>query len=154
MKQILVNVIIIFIAVLHVHLNMFTVENSLNPSTIIGLGFSTGSMGGEFGEMVEDILIMCIHCIVTFLFASVLFKWKEIGDWLLSLIICVVVYLIIWKHLSISADSALCHGYESIYGYGGAYERCIKYSILQIVFTETYYLMASVRRIRPGESLI
>ena len=125
---------------------MFTIENPLNPSTIIGLGFSAGSMSGGFGKVVADIFIMCIHCIVTFFFASVLFKWKNKYIWLLSCIICIIVYLLFWKRMNIPDDYSLCQSYEFIYGYGGAFERCVKYSILQIVFTETYCLIASIQK--------
>ena len=84
--------LLILVAVVHVHLNMFTVENPLNPSFWVLL-FLESPPELCFNFIIEDCLIIAIQCVVTTLFAIYLLKWRKTRAWLTSYLLCVLVFL-------------------------------------------------------------
>ncbi len=142
MKTLLV-LVVAFIAVIHVHLSMFTVENPLNPSFWIILSLSAGSNCEMLEKIILDILILGLHCIVTTFFAWLILKWAENKRWLLAYFICIIFYLILWKYIKFPFDITISRMYDSFYMYGGAFKRCVVFSILQIIYLVSYRIMRS-----------
>ena len=56
---------LIAISIIHVHLNMFTVENPVNPSFWIAFIFECNPFGGGNWRILAELLMMGIQCIVT-----------------------------------------------------------------------------------------
>ena len=142
--------LLIIVAVLHVHLNMFTVENPANPSFWIRLSMEMNPFGGGKWRILGDILMMGVQCFVTFIFAIFMLKWKKIKVWLLSYLICVVLYLITLQVHIVPTDNAwnqvydrIYEVYDRIYEYGGAFKYCFIFSILQIMYITIYMLVSS-----------
>ena len=135
--------LLILVAVVHVHLNMFTVENPLNPSFWVLL-FLESPPELCFNFIIEDCLIIAIQCVVTTLFAIYLLKWKKTSAWLTSYLLCILVFLAIRQMVNIPFDNAINQVYDRIYEYGGALNRCITFSIIQIVYIIVYMLITSI----------
>lgn len=145
MRNITKILLLTIVAVTHVHLNMFTVENGLNPSFWISFVFISPPFDKTW-SIFSNIIIIGVHCIVTSLLAKYLLKWSQARMWLLSYIICVFVYLIIYQFMEIPSEIALDHVYDNIYGYGGAFNRCFTFSIVQIIFIIVYILITKNNR--------
>lgn len=149
MKRISLILLVLFIVVVHIHLNMFTVENVANPSFWVALVLESPPFDGGGWRRLSDILILGILCIVTTFFAALILKWKKYKVWLLSYIICGLVYLLLRHFSDISKEYAISQIYDHIYGYGGAFERCFVYTITQIVYIVTYMLISKRRKNLP-----
>ncbi len=145
MKKVILLLFFILIVVLHVHLNMFTVENPLNPSFWIVLIMECPPFFGGGWRLVSDIMIMGVQSMVTFIFAKYILKWINVKMWLLSYIICVFLYLLIGQLVYIPEDNALYQCYDCIYGYGGAFRRCIVFSACQIIFIAVYWIGCNIK---------
>lgn len=135
--------LLILVAVVHVHLNMFTPENPWNPSFWVLL-FLESPPKLCFNFIIEDCLIIAIQCVVTTLFAIYLLKWRKTRAWLTSYLLCVLVFLAIRQMVNIPFDNAINQVYDRIYEYGGALNRCITFSIIQIVYIIVYMLITSM----------
>ena len=142
--------LLIIVAVLHVHLNMFTVENPANPSFWIRLSMEMNPFGGGKWRILGDILMMGVQCFVTFILAIFLLRWKKNKVWLLSYLICIVLYLMTLQVHIVLVDNAwnqvydrIYHVYDRIYEYGGAFKYCFIFSILQIMYITIYMLVSS-----------
>ena len=135
--------LLILVAVVHVHLSMFTVENPLNPSFWVLL-FLENPPKLCFNFIIEDCLIIAIQCVVTTLFAIYLLKWRKTRAWLTSYLLCILVFLAIRQMVNIPFDNAINQVYDRIYEYGGALNRCITFSIIQIVYIIVYMLITSM----------
>lgn len=140
MKKNIMVLLLIIVAVLHVHLNMFTVENPANPSYWIAFIVELNPFGGGKWRILANILMMGIQCFVTFIFAVFMLRWKNVKVWLSSYLICVIVYLFTIQILIVPTDNVLNQVYDRIYEYGGAFESCFIFSILQIVYITIYIL--------------
>ena len=143
MKKYIMVLLLIIVAVLHVHLNMFTVENPANPSFWIRLSMEMNPFGGGKWRILGDILMMGVQCFVTFIFAIFMLKWKKIIVWLLSYLICIVLYLMTLQVHIVPVDNAWNQVYDRIYEYGGAFKYCFIFSILQIMYITIYMLVSS-----------
>ena len=132
---------LIAISIVHVHLNMFTVENPVNPSFWIAFIFECNPFGGGNWRILAELLMMGIQCIVTSIFAIYILKWDNIRKWFLSFIICAVTYIFLRQFLDVLSNHIMIQFYDNIYGYGGASECCIVFSILQIVYILVYVLL-------------
>ena len=142
--------LLIIVAVLHVHLNMFTVENPANPSFWIRLSMEMNPFGGGKWRILGDILMMGVQCFVTFILAIFLLRWKKNKVWLLSYLICIVLYLMTLQVHIVPVDNAwnqvydrIYQVYDRIYEYGGAFKYCFIFSILQIMYITIYMLVSS-----------
>ena len=69
MKKVMTVLSLIAISIIHVHLNMFTVENPVNPSFWIAFIFECNPFGGGNWRILAELLMMGIQCIVTSIFA-------------------------------------------------------------------------------------
>lgn len=143
MKKEIKILFLAIVAVMHVHLNMFTRENPWNPSFWVLL-FLESPPTLCFKNIMEDGLIIAIQCIVTSIFAKYLLKWNKKKVWLLSYTICVFLYLAIRHLVVIPFDNAINQIYNRIYGYGGALDGCITFSIIQIVYIIVYRLITCI----------
>ena len=133
------------IAIVHVHLSMFTPENPLNPSSWVILFFESPPLDRwGFSLILENSLIIAIQCVVTTLFAIYLLTWKKARVWLASCFLCVLLYFEIWKLVDIPFENAINQVYDRVYGYGRALERCITFSIIQIVYISIYMLITNM----------
>ena len=142
--------LLIIVAVLHVHLNMFTVENPANPSFWIGFSMELNPFGGGKWRILARILMMGVQCFVTSIFAIFLLRWKKNKVWLLSYLICIVLYLMTLQVHIVPVDNAwnqvydrIYEVYDRIYEYGGAFKYCFIFSILQIMYITIYMLVSS-----------
>lgn len=142
--------LLIIVAVLHVHLNMDTVENPVNPSFWIALSMEINPFGGGKWRILANILMMGVQCFVTFIFAIFMLRWKKVIVWLLSYLICVVLYLVTLQFQIVPTDNVLYQIYDRIYDYGGAFESCIIFSALQIIYITIYLLVERAH----GDSLV
>ena len=141
MKKVMTVLSLIAISIIHVHLNMFTVENPVNPSFWIAFIFECNPFGGGNWRILAELLMMGIQCIVTSIFAIYILKWDNIRKWFLSFIICAVTYIFLRQFLDVLSNHIMIQFYDNIYGYGGASECCIVFSILQIVYILVYVLL-------------
>ena len=144
MKKEIKILLLIFVAVIHVHLNMFTVENPANPSFWVYLVLVSPPISDKNG-ILSDILVLGIQCIVTSIFAKYLLKWNKTRVWLLLYVLCVFLYLAIRQLVVIPFDNAINQVYDCVYGYGGALNSCITFSIIQIVYIIVYRFIESQR---------
>ena len=148
MKKKIMVLLLIIVAVIHVHLNMFTVENFANPSFWIAFIMELNPFGGGKWRILAEILMMGIQCFVTFIFAIFMLRWKKVMVWLLSYLTCVVVYLMYamtLRHQIVPIDNVLNQVYYRIYDYGGAFESCLIFSIIQIIYITIYMLISRFR---------
>ena len=147
---------LIAISIIHVHLNMFTVENPVNPSFWIAFIFECNPFGGGNWRILAELLMMGIQCIVTSIFAIYILKWDNIRKWFLSFIICAVTYIFLRQFLDVLSNHIMIQFYDNIYGYGGASECCIVFSILQIVYILVYVLLRTLRldQVRSGDAVL
>ena len=150
MKKYIMVLLLIIVAVLHVHLNMFTVENPANPSFWIRLSMEMNPFGGGKWRILGDILILRVKYFYKFIFSIFMVKWKKIKVWLLSYLICVVLYLMTLQVHIVPTDNAwnqvydrIYEVYDRIYEYGGAFKYCFIFSILQIMYITIYMLVSS-----------
>lgn len=143
------------VAIVHVHLSMFTPENPLNPCFWVILFLESPPLDRwGFSFIMENCLIIAIQCVVTTLFAIYLLKWKKAKVWLISYLLCILLYLAIRKLVDIPFENAINQVYDRVYEYGGALDRCITFSIIQIVYIIVYMLMANMtsRMAKGGEN--
>jgi len=156
MKKVMTVLSLIAISIIHVHLNMFTVENPVNPSFWIAFIFECNPFGGGNWRILAELLMMGIQCIVTSIFAIYILKWDNIRKWFLSFIICAVTYIFLRQFLDVLSNHIMIQFYDNIYGYGGASECCIVFSILQIVYILVYVLLRTLRldQVRSGDAVL
>lgn len=73
MKNKLRLTFVLLFAIVHVHLNMFTIENFLNPSFWIAFLLESPPFGGEAWKVLSNIFILGVQCIVTSIVALFFF---------------------------------------------------------------------------------
>lgn len=142
MKKEIKILLLLVVTVIHVHLNMFTVENPANPSFWVYFVLISPPLNDRSG-IFSDSLVIGIQCIVTSIFAKYLLKWNKTRVWLLLYVFCIFLYLAIRKLVAIPFDNAINQIYDCVYGYGGALNSCITFSIIQIVYIIVYWLIES-----------
>ncbi len=146
MKEIFGVIIIALIAVLHVHLNMYTVENTLNPSFWVYLIFESPPLGGHVSQVFSDLVVLAIQCIVTSCFAILILKWNRKSIWLFSISICIIVYILFRDcvfPLAPGGDIQLF--YSNIYNYD-AFDLILRYSIIQIIYILSYFCVIKLKK--------
>lgn len=146
MKKEMKILLLTIVAVVHVHLSMFTVENPVNPSFWFYFLFQCPPFFDKSWLILADILIIGVQCLVTSLFAKYILKWGKAKVWLISYFLCIIMYLVIWKFVDMPINHALDQAYDCIYGYGGAYEKCLTFSIIQIVYIIVYMLITNTTK--------
>ena len=70
MRKFFAIIIVAIISLIHVHLNMFTVENPLNPTFWIYLLYETSPVDGIAFDYISRFAIMGINSLVTAVIAS------------------------------------------------------------------------------------
>lgn len=144
MKNVIKILLLTIVAVVHVHLSMFTVENPVNPSFWLGFLFQCPPFFDKNWLILANILIIGVHCLVTSLFAKYILKWGKAKVWLISYVLCVLLYLAIRQLVNIPDSNAINLFYDRVYGYGGALNKCITFSIIQIAYIVVYWLIANM----------
>ena len=143
MKKEIKILLLTIVAVVHVHLSMFTVENPVNPSFWFYFIFQCPPFFDKNWLFMADILIVGVQCLVTSLFAIYLLKWNKTRVWLISYVMCVFLYIAIRQLVDVPVYNAVYQVYDRVYGYGGALNKCITFSIIQIVYIIIYMLIAN-----------
>lgn len=143
MKKEIKILLLAIVMVIHVHMNIL-VENPINPTFLFTLIFESPPFHNENWSLLSELLIIGIHCIVTSIFAKYLLKWNKTRVWLLSYTFCAILYLTIRNLVVVPFDNAINQVYDHIYGYGGALERCILFSISQIAYIIVYRLITNI----------
>ena len=137
MRKFFAIIIVAIISLIHVHLNMFTVENPLNPTFWIYLLYETSPVDGIAFDYISRFAIMGINSLVTAVIASKLLYWNKKGIWLFSLIIVSPVLLYYPKT---NDDRSFFSEIYSNYYHYDALPYVIRYSSTQILLILSYYI--------------
>ena len=146
MKNKLRLTFVLLFAIVHVHLNMFTIENFLNPSFWIAFLLESSPFGGEAWKVLSNIFILGVQCIVTSIVALFFLNWRNAKRWLLSYVICAFVFFLLWNIIDIHDNNCFNQAYDCIYGYGGAFKYCLIYSSLQVIYIASYTLIRQLNK--------
>ena len=141
MKRVIGILLIVLIAIIHVHLNMYTVENPLNPSFWVFLIFESPPFSGYFSQIVSELIVMGIQCAVTSCLALFIEKWNRLWIWIVSYIFCIPFYLLLWNSdFPIERENNLFYWYLERYHYE-ALSPIIKYSVIQVLYVILYNIV-------------
>lgn len=144
MKQFFYIVLIITIAILHVHLNMNTVENPLNPSFWSFFFVEAFHLGMSLSNTVLDYVVMAIQCVVTSCFALLIAKWNKKWIWAVSYALCIPIYMMLRNYgFAFDNESELYQWYLVNYRYP-ALPIIVRYSIIQILYIFLYIVITVV----------
>ena len=125
------------IIVMHIHCCLYTVNNPLNPITLIALIIRDDSL-------FSMLFIGCsIQTGISILIAYLLLRWKYLFSWLISYILGILLLYCFYRYLTPPLMSYVEHSksayyYTSFYGYTTAFIECIYYFILQLFILISY----------------
>lgn len=144
MKKTIYIIAIILLAIIHVHLNMNTVENPLNPSFWSFFFVEGFHLGLSLSHIVLEYLDMAIQCVVTSCFALLIAKWNRKWGWAVSYTLCIPIYMILRNYgFAFDKESELYQWYLVNYRYP-ALPRIVRYSIIQIIYIFLYLVITAV----------
>lgn len=142
-------IILVCIVLVQVHLTLFTVENVLNPITLILLLYYSPPFNGEYFTLFPEITVFTFQSMITFFAIYLLYHQKEYKIWIFSYVVCLFL-LIIGCHLSETSfisivkaisQSKMADSYYRIYNYGQAFQYVIGYTIMQFLLLFSYYIL-------------
>ena len=122
-------VLLICIVLVQVHLTLFTVENVLNPITLILLLYYSPPFNGEYFTLFPEITVFTFQSMITFYAIYLLYHQKEYKIWIFSYVVCLFL-LIIGCYLAETSlisivkaiiQSKIADSYYNIYNYGQAF---------------------------------
>ena len=142
MKNGIIIVLVMIASIIHVHLNMYTVGNFINPSFWVYLLFSTNPLANvEYGDYISNILILGIQCVITSIIALFALSWRKLSAWIVSFLICIVFFIVLKEIINVPYHNTIAQIYSNIYHYG-AFDRILVFSILQILYITIYMLIS------------
>ena len=132
------NITILF-SILHVHINLFTVENVLNPSFWVAFIAANFPIGNGISDIIAEIIIVGIQCCVTSCIAHLFLKWNNKNKWLVGYVVSVCSYLFLRQFVHVNDNTALYKLYLDTYHYS-ALKLAIIFSLTQLIYVFTYYI--------------
>jgi hypothetical protein len=142
MKNGIIIVLVMVASIIHVHLNMYTVGNFINPSFWVYLLFSINPLDKiEYADYISDIFVIEIQCIITSIIALLALKWRKLSVWIVSFLICIVIFIVLKEVINIPYYNTIAQIYSSIYHYG-AFDGILLFSIIQILYITIYMLIS------------
>lgn len=142
-------VLLICIVLVQVHLTLFTVENVLNPITLILLLYYSPPFNGEYFTLFPEITVFTFQSMITFYAIYLLYHQKEYKIWIFSYVVCLFL-LIIGCYLAETSlisivkaisQSKIADSYYNIYNYGQAFRYVIGYTIMQFLLLFSYFII-------------
>ena len=144
-KGLLCIIIIIF----HVHVFAYTVENPLNPLWWVhALSFFP-----PYWETMDHMLSVLIPGLVTIGAAYIILKWKRWRIWGASLLICMIIRIIVYYHLSLIPvlSPKLEEIYFSFYRYLSAFHLITIDITIHICLLLIYYVLCQLNRLNKED---
>ena len=95
----------------------------------------------EYADYISDIFVIEIQCIITSIIALLALKWRKLSVWIVSFLICIVIFIVLKEVINIPYYNTIAQIYSSIYHYG-AFDGILLFSIIQILYITIYMLIS------------
>ena len=136
--------VLVLFVLIQVHLTLFTVDNSLNPITIILLLYYSPPFNGEYFPYFPEIFTFSFQSLITSFVIYILYRKIKIKQYCVAYFVCLSLLLIVCYlskvNYSLIDGSNIAYYYYRYYNYGQAFRYIMGFSFLQLILVLTYYI--------------
>ena len=160
-KNICKSFVLIFLVLIQVHITLFTVNNIINPITIMYLFYYSPPMSNWEIGWFPYLFIFTFQSVVSYYILRYLFVSFNFRSYLVSFLICVLFIFLFYINESkfdkiedYIDTKVIAEAYFKYYQYMSAFRLIIGYAILQMVLMITYLFVNQVREGAKGSGSV